>query len=770
MYLIVQSMPRFGGEDPLGDSPDEENWHHEGLTRSGAKSAGWSPRAENSLAFHADYVDSYLYNPAWWGDLLHGGGTDRLSVVMSSRAELVKLHFDDLFNSEDVPAVWRRYLSGTVAALVWLGHERSFSFPERVEMAQNVVGVSLHAIQDFYSHSNWIDDEERRSVTWFESSSRVREGLALWTGSYERPDHLGAHPHGDFLFSCTVFNNLGSLDRAVMDGICHAASPLSGTSLCRQYLDCRDAEQLAPPDARGLDLPDGVVWVKPGVNVDSRWQADVGVRERGLSISGAEGFEAAYELAARSSCQWLHILDHVMEEADLARWWSAVKSRGVPRTRYKSGTSAWEHFGKMPYRFITTGQYPPSPGTDDTKDWYVRLVVETSAGDYTGTDADIIPIVDGVRFPPLDHGVHPTPTPGDPRPRRSLLGLMSGHNDFESGDIAAYMLGPLSRPPRRITLLNDAPDAGDVVAAAIRGVSDTVVAVFGAVKDVFLGLIGYPADFVGDDNVVVSGPHLQALATGESRSFTLRCDGDSEGIYDVTGRVTPTGSAGVWSNGVEWRQYQVHFSRLFCVQESEWDRGTDSDEPFVLGLVIPHGGNQPIQKWRTGRFSDVDTGERRVINRDFTVRVPKRHGFISVACAVFESDGETADNRDYLLNAFEGRVSERLTDPEETFFETLAASQDAAWKLDALAASAFRRGEVVDVRTYRRARFMQWVEGGERVRWNLVPGHAYEVAVPDTIECDCDFDCSGPDRPEVGSSFPVIEFKPFNPFEPRFDG
>jgi len=250
----------------------------------------------------------------------------------------------------------------------------------------------------------------------------------------------------------------------------------------------------------------------------------------------------------------------------------------------------------------------------------------------------------------------------------------------------------------------------------------------------------------------------------------LRCDGDSEGIYDVTGRVTPTGPAGVWSNGVEWRQYQVHFSRLLCIQESEWDRGTDSDEPFVLGLVIPHGGNQPIQKWRTGRFSDVDTGERRVIDVDFTVRVPKRHGFISVACAVFESDGETADNRDYLLDAFEGRVSEPLTDPEETFFETLAASQDSAWKLDALAVSAFRRGEAVEVRTYRRARFDQWVEGGERVRWNLVPGHAYEVAVPDTIECDCDFDCSDPDQPEVGSSFPVIEFKPFNPFEPRFDG
>ena len=45
-------------------------------------------------------------------------------------------------------------------------------------MAHNLLGVSLHANQDFYSHSNWIDDDDLRSRTWFEvdpDSARLPE-------------------------------------------------------------------------------------------------------------------------------------------------------------------------------------------------------------------------------------------------------------------------------------------------------------------------------------------------------------------------------------------------------------------------------------------------------------------------------------------------------------------------------------------------------------------------------------------------------------------
>ena len=92
------------------------------MTRQAAEAAGgWSPEAQNALAFHADYVDSYLYNPLWWLNVPKGGGPDRLAVAMSSQVDLKTVHFDDLFESEAVRAMWRRYLSGTAAGLIWLG-------------------------------------------------------------------------------------------------------------------------------------------------------------------------------------------------------------------------------------------------------------------------------------------------------------------------------------------------------------------------------------------------------------------------------------------------------------------------------------------------------------------------------------------------------------------------------------------------------------------------------------------------------------------------
>src|SRR5688500_4239766 len=62
--VATRSANAFGGEDPLNGKP----WHHEEITRTAATdpSIGFSTEAANSLAWHADYIDSYLYNPLWW--------------------------------------------------------------------------------------------------------------------------------------------------------------------------------------------------------------------------------------------------------------------------------------------------------------------------------------------------------------------------------------------------------------------------------------------------------------------------------------------------------------------------------------------------------------------------------------------------------------------------------------------------------------------------------------------------------------------------------
>ena len=154
--------------------------------------------------------------------------------------------------------MWRRYLSGTAAGLIWLGGDVSQPIDRRVAMAQNLVGTSLHAIQDFYSHSNWIDDDHLRTQTWFEVDPDLRACLSLWTGSYEQPEHLGILPHGAFVYACGVINRFGSAGRGLMNVVCHAASPFADSSLCRWFKQCENSEPLQqPPDGWGSPVATG---------------------------------------------------------------------------------------------------------------------------------------------------------------------------------------------------------------------------------------------------------------------------------------------------------------------------------------------------------------------------------------------------------------------------------------------------------------------------------------------------------------------------------
>ena len=103
-----------------------------------------------------------------------------------------------------------------------------------------------------------------------------------------------------------------------------------------------------------------------------------------------------------------------MVDAGLGDFWAKVKSEGVIEDLYLTPTAPWEDFAQLPYRFISAGPYPPQ-GRDDTADWYLRLLIRTAGDTFAGTNADIVPFVNGQRFPVLDHGVAPSPPePGKP--------------------------------------------------------------------------------------------------------------------------------------------------------------------------------------------------------------------------------------------------------------------------------------------------------------------------------------------------------------------
>ena len=350
--------------------------------------------------------------------------------------------------------------------------------------------------------------------------------------------------------------------------------------------------------------------------------------------------------------------------------------------------------------------------------------------------------------------------PTNPPPTRSIDQTLMGRNDFEAGDVAAYMVGPLTEPPRTVALLNDAPDAGDVIQAAANALWNSLVMTLNGAVEWFKGLWGYQADFVDEAHVIIDAPSLDSLLPGGRRLFSMTCDGGSEGDSRSPATSKATAVTGRSPSGVPWRRYQVRYLDLICQEESDWDRFTDSDEPFVLGLVIPHGGSSPVSTWRTAPYAGVNSGDVRSIGVTVSVDVPQQYGFLTLACSVYESDDETPNDRNTLLSQFAGNVGAGIARAENSFFEVLGASIASGWRPASAEAVAFRRAETVEVRSYQPAVFNQWVDGGHEAAWTLTDAGTTTVQVPDIIACDCAGCTSDVPAPTLEVDVTMIDFGP----------
>ena len=128
--------------------------------------------------------------------------TDYFAVSPTStgsiQAELRKLHFDNLYGTAQVERYWRWLTANARAAI------RVAAKDDDVMAALTVTGVLLHAGQDFYSHSNWVElhprspGEPYRTDTWLGAGPPT--GRQCITGTY--PPYPSPPPspilaHGD---------------------------------------------------------------------------------------------------------------------------------------------------------------------------------------------------------------------------------------------------------------------------------------------------------------------------------------------------------------------------------------------------------------------------------------------------------------------------------------------------------------------------------------------------------------------------------------------
>jgi hypothetical protein len=154
--------------------------HHADLTREVLAEFGMNDTAIRAAQVGNWLVDYYSSSPTSFGE---------------TETAAAKLHADNLYTRAAVTNYWDRY--ATNARLAFQEAARSDT-PRQVVA---LLGMSLHTVQDFYTHANWAELQQPPSgsdyatVTWFDATSaqreNVRTGRASTGSDATQPEHGG---------------------------------------------------------------------------------------------------------------------------------------------------------------------------------------------------------------------------------------------------------------------------------------------------------------------------------------------------------------------------------------------------------------------------------------------------------------------------------------------------------------------------------------------------------------------------------------------------
>jgi len=151
--------------------------HHFDLTRDALINLGWGE--DNAIAA--------VQLTGWFVDFRSN------DPLFEDKEELELMHFDNLLDVATVRSYWQRLATNLKAAVM---SERN---PEKV---LTYLGMSLHAVQDFYSHSNWAESfgGMPNITTFWHTPTSFLQDANIRTGYYG--DHgfdlTGQVPHGRY--------------------------------------------------------------------------------------------------------------------------------------------------------------------------------------------------------------------------------------------------------------------------------------------------------------------------------------------------------------------------------------------------------------------------------------------------------------------------------------------------------------------------------------------------------------------------------------------
>jgi len=165
-----------------------DTWWHAECTRKAMVGNGFSADARLATQV-SNYLTDFLAVLNMPNEMLKEKGIERIRFRSDHSYDF--LHFDAIFTNADLEKNWDLLLNNSVQCLRKYAAGNNVEPGFRLIIFFNIIGASLHAIQDFYSHSNWVNLHLQQKISpipiWYDKTAEERKQMKLFTGIYQKP-------------------------------------------------------------------------------------------------------------------------------------------------------------------------------------------------------------------------------------------------------------------------------------------------------------------------------------------------------------------------------------------------------------------------------------------------------------------------------------------------------------------------------------------------------------------------------------------------------
>lgn len=179
-----------------------DTWWHAECTRKAMVANGFSGDARLATQV-SNYFTDYL---SVANDYMQEYVGDKLPIQTDGSFKF--MHFDAIFSTADLERNWQLLFDNTVACLKKYNAPGATKPGFRLIVFYNIIGATLHIVQDFYSHSSWVNLYMAKKTspipTWYETTAEDRKAMKLATGAYPDGSKPGMKNHSDLNKDCST--------------------------------------------------------------------------------------------------------------------------------------------------------------------------------------------------------------------------------------------------------------------------------------------------------------------------------------------------------------------------------------------------------------------------------------------------------------------------------------------------------------------------------------------------------------------------------------